>query len=219
MITDKQVQNLEKQLTKTGLPHMPVDSLQGFIAAIVSGPQLVPPSAWLPLVFVSEKGVIPEFDSQTPPDYVIKALMDFYNNIVNDIIEDQLVPVVSSKIIDGNDKENFSPWCYGFMFGVTFWGDEWGTDEEEIDMMSQLMPIMYVADPEHFAEEHDAKLVKLMEEEIDEIIPEFGVLVTMIYYFWQERRKPVPIRANHIGRNDPCPCGSGKKYKKCCGTI
>lgn len=27
-----------------------------------------------------------------------------------------------------------------------------------------------------------------------------------------------PIKAeNHIGRNDPCPCGSGKKYKKCCG--
>ncbi|MBQ6907461.1 MAG: SEC-C domain-containing protein, partial [Clostridia bacterium] len=22
-----------------------------------------------------------------------------------------------------------------------------------------------------------------------------------------------------IGRNDPCPCGSGKKYKKCCGSV
>jgi hypothetical protein len=25
------------------------------------------------------------------------------------------------------------------------------------------------------------------------------------------------VNTNHIGRNDPCPCGSGKKYKKCCG--
>ena len=25
-------------------------------------------------------------------------------------------------------------------------------------------------------------------------------------------------RVNKIGRNDPCPCGSGKKYKKCCGA-
>ena len=24
--------------------------------------------------------------------------------------------------------------------------------------------------------------------------------------------------SKHIGRNDPCPCGSGKKYKKCCGA-
>jgi preprotein translocase subunit SecA len=23
--------------------------------------------------------------------------------------------------------------------------------------------------------------------------------------------------ADKVGRNDPCPCGSGKKYKKCCG--
>ncbi|MBI3315024.1 MAG: SEC-C domain-containing protein, partial [Candidatus Omnitrophica bacterium] len=28
----------------------------------------------------------------------------------------------------------------------------------------------------------------------------------------------VPVRTEHkVGRNDPCPCGSGKKYKKCCG--
>lgn len=27
----------------------------------------------------------------------------------------------------------------------------------------------------------------------------------------------VPVRSEKIGRNDPCPCGSGKKYKKCCG--
>ena len=30
--------------------------------------------------------------------------------------------------------------------------------------------------------------------------------------------KPEPVKAEEkIGRNDPCPCGSGKKYKKCCG--
>ena len=31
--------------------------------------------------------------------------------------------------------------------------------------------------------------------------------------------KPSPVRAQKkVGRNDPCPCGSGKKYKKCCGA-
>ena len=30
--------------------------------------------------------------------------------------------------------------------------------------------------------------------------------------------KPAPIRVTKIGRNEPCPCGSGKKYKKCCGS-
>ncbi len=27
----------------------------------------------------------------------------------------------------------------------------------------------------------------------------------------------LPVRSINIGRNDPCPCGSGKKFKKCCG--
>ncbi|MCK4966110.1 SEC-C domain-containing protein [bacterium] len=30
------------------------------------------------------------------------------------------------------------------------------------------------------------------------------------------KRKPVKVE-QRVGRNDPCPCGSGKKYKKCCG--
>lgn len=29
--------------------------------------------------------------------------------------------------------------------------------------------------------------------------------------------EPYQRETKKIGRNDPCPCGSGKKYKKCCG--
>ena len=32
-------------------------------------------------------------------------------------------------------------------------------------------------------------------------------------------RKPVKRKEDKVGRNAPCPCGSGKKYKKCCGTL
>ena len=33
----------------------------------------------------------------------------------------------------------------------------------------------------------------------------------------EDKRKAAPISSRKIGRNEPCPCGSGKKYKKCCG--
>ena len=33
----------------------------------------------------------------------------------------------------------------------------------------------------------------------------------------EEKQKQAPVRVKKVGRNDPCPCGSGKKYKKCCG--
>ncbi|HEY6169315.1 MAG TPA: preprotein translocase subunit SecA, partial [Verrucomicrobiae bacterium] len=36
----------------------------------------------------------------------------------------------------------------------------------------------------------------------------------------EELAKPAPIRTGpKVGRNDPCPCGSGKKYKQCCGKL
>ena len=38
------------------------------------------------------------------------------------------------------------------------------------------------------------------------------------YRTGQIKQKPI-VTENKIGRNDPCPCGSGKKYKKCCNKI
>lgn len=39
-----------------------------------------------------------------------------------------------------------------------------------------------------------------------------------VYAESQMNPKGSPRRVVHVGRNDPCPCGSGKKYKKCCGN-
>jgi preprotein translocase subunit SecA len=33
----------------------------------------------------------------------------------------------------------------------------------------------------------------------------------------EEKRQTITQGVKEVGRNDPCPCGSGKKYKKCCG--
>jgi len=40
----------------------------------------------------------------------------------------------------------------------------------------------------------------------------------------QEKVRTIPVevkskKSKKVGRNDPCPCGSGKKYKKCCGAV
>jgi preprotein translocase subunit SecA len=34
----------------------------------------------------------------------------------------------------------------------------------------------------------------------------------------EQKRSTTIVKGDKIGRNDPCPCGSGKKYKKCCGS-
>lgn len=33
----------------------------------------------------------------------------------------------------------------------------------------------------------------------------------------KQKAEPKQAKSNKVGRNDPCPCGSGKKYKNCCG--
>ena len=38
-------------------------------------------------------------------------------------------------------------------------------------------------------------------------------LLETVHVDYQQSKK----KANKIGRNEPCPCGSGKKFKKCCG--
>ena len=36
------------------------------------------------------------------------------------------------------------------------------------------------------------------------------------YHGWMPLQQTI-VKEKKVGRNDPCPCGSGKKYKKCCG--
>ena len=43
-----------------------------------------------------------------------------------------------------------------------------------------------------------------------------------LWYFDPSRSKQPGLEPAHkdaVGRNDPCPCGSGQKYKKCCGKA
>ena len=39
-----------------------------------------------------------------------------------------------------------------------------------------------------------------------------------LYVDGQVNPKGTPVQVSKVGRNDPCPCGSGQKYKKCCGA-
>ncbi|MBC8321096.1 MAG: preprotein translocase subunit SecA [Bacteroidetes bacterium] len=49
---------------------------------------------------------------------------------------------------------------------------------------------------------------------------ERGDMLSQAHSDTQERQKPQPVKVEKkVGRNDPCPCGSGKKYKQCHGKI
>ncbi len=66
-----------------------------------------------------------------------------------------------------------------------------------------------------FVAEYSQKGNRVKHHELSEFRKKDGA-----WYFWDG--SPVPVetyvrQGPKVGRNDPCPCGSGKKYKKCCG--
>jgi uncharacterized protein len=78
-----------------------------------------------------------------------------------------------------------------------------------------------------FAHEHDPDpAMRPYKEPMDserreQLIVGVAASVPAFYrYFAARRRVSSHRRAGpKVGRNDPCPCGSGKKFKKCCGQV
>ena len=121
-------------------------------------------------------------------------------------------------------------WARGFMRGVTLHHESWKELLDDEEHGGPLIPIMVLAhehnpDPEMrpYQDNIDAELR-------EKLILGVAAGVTAIYrYFAPERRKiaaelgagrtPNRQPERKIGRNDPCRCGSGKKYKHCCGKA
>jgi uncharacterized protein len=52
------------------------------------------------------------------------------------------------------------------------------------------------------------------------LIPRMILILRKLARIREAAGRPAPpVRRNKIGRNDPCPCGSGKKYKRCCARA
>jgi uncharacterized protein len=91
---------------------------------------------------------------------------------------------------------------------------EWlslGADERTQVLLAPLVGFMDIPD-EAFepAEDIDERL-----DEAAALIPRCILLLRKIAQFQHSRPE---TRRGKIGRNDPCPCGSDKKFKRCCGV-
>ena len=58
----------------------------------------------------------------------------------------------------------------------------------------------------------------------DTIVGQLPVILQSIAAYWRDPDRPLPqrekvLQSTKVGRNDPCSCGSGKKFKKCCGST
>jgi uncharacterized protein len=102
------------------------------------------------------------------------------------------------------------------MDGVALRKDSWHPLFHSDEGTALLAPILaFVHDPDDDAAPEDA------EDELTAVLTVAADLIPQSVHaidaYWKARRRS-PRRATKTGRNDPCPCGSGRKYKRCCGA-
>ena len=124
----------------------------------------------------------------------------------------------SPLLLGGDDAERGLEWADGFLTGVDLGAEAWDPLYDDRRGAEVVMAIHALLgdDPEVFEE----RITPKVRAEILERLP---ALLQLIAAYWRhpDLRMPPrePVRSTKVGRNEPCPCGSAKKYKKCCGSA
>jgi uncharacterized protein len=99
-------------------------------------------------------------------------------------------------------------------------------DDEQGGSVVPIFALAYEHDPDPEMRSYDKPVSPELREKL---IIGAAAAVMRIYRYFQERRFVATYATGNsttyqrvtpkVGRNEPCPCGSGKKYKQCCGRI
>jgi uncharacterized protein len=126
---------------------------------------------------------------------------------------------------DDNGVSQGNDWARGFMRGVDMRKAGWAeliTDEEYGGCMVPVMVLYHEHD-----EDPELRPGPIGPEQREEVIVQMAAGIVRAYRYFRRQGQPA-ARADRIetrrnpgktGRNDPCPCGSGRKYKRCCGGV
>jgi len=191
-----------------------ISSLDGFFTAVVSGPVMLAPSQWMAAIWGDFE---PQWETEKEFEVIFTLLMRYMNNIAEQLLiePESFEPLFMQREVEEKIYTIVDDWCYGYMMGVELCEAEWNL--ESLDIIVLITPIKTFGSDEGWQQ-----LNTMSKLEIDNIRRAITPNAQKIHAYWLARRKSepenLPFQRNEprVGRNDPCPCGSGKKYKKCC---
>ena len=138
-----------------------------------------------------------------------------------------ILPEAEQAELAGEEVPSFSQvWALGFMFVVENWADEWAAprDKEAAQLLDAAMEFIVNLTED----DTDEPALNLYDEAgpastSQERVDAFGEAIWAVYdlyRLWKSMgpRQETIVKGEQPGRNDPCPCGSGKKFKKCHGA-
>lgn len=233
-LTDADVVALDELLARIPEDRDPLDvaMLDGFLVGVLLQPQAVPPADWLPFVFDAQGGEI-----ALPPGVEAKHVTDLIMRRYNELAacvagREPFDPIVFELEDDAGGAVTgkagiaaLEPWAVGFASALSAFPalqDAYDRDDElaaAVVGVLRHLPPANDADAEERAEyeaqqrdlERDAPL-----EDLDDAIDELVACVLDAAEITRPNR-PLTRETPKVGRNDPCPCGSGRKFKLCHG--
>jgi len=221
-LSDKEFKELDEFLLSDRCAEdgMTMDTLHGYLTALVIGPEAVMMPEWLPRVWGSESEHGPKFDNSKQKERIVNLIGRFMNeiSITFEVAPKEYEPLFCEHEWEGRTLIDAEAWAWGFWEGMHLreqaWEPIWSSD------LAPLMEPIYLLGAEE-VEEDEAALVDDPDKR-HKLAIEMESAIPMIERFWAPHRKSAVAQvqrdAPKTGRNDDCPCGSGKKFKKCCGA-
>jgi uncharacterized protein len=204
---------------------MTLDMVDGFLHAIAIGPKTLHPKQWLPKIW-GTKEMMPPMDSIEQLNHILGLVMRHLNGIITGLEDDppEISPCWSTMTYDGDEKEydDAEMWAYGFVEGMKLCWNDWQSLLSTPHGQAWFRPIALLGEEDFSADQDELTKTPAMRAELALQIPQ---AVLDMHAHWLPLRLAVYQRevakSMHpkVGRNEPCPCGSGKKFKRCCGAA
>ena len=205
---------------------MNLEALDGFFAGLICAPALVMPITYLPMVLGdSREGR--QFEAANAPPAFFALLIEHWNHMAQSLRAGELFLPLLLEDEQGHAAGN--DWATGFMRAMQIDSQVWSgllNDDAQGGALIPILALAYEHDPDPAMRPYGDQPVS--DEQREQLLAGMAAGVTAIYaYFEPWRGNPSAVRratvetdqrlSPKIGRNDPCPCGSGRKYKLCHG--
>lgn len=159
--------------------------------------------------------------------HILQLILRHMNGIIWMLQDDPdtFEPVLGTRIYRKREYIDGEMWAYGYMCGIELCRKQWQSFFDDPNGLAALRPIHLLGSDDVTSEEESLTETPKQREELSRQIP---ASVAWIYRYWLPYRQAIHVcklattiqrDQPKFGRNDPCPCGSGLKFKKCCGMA
>jgi uncharacterized protein len=198
---------------------MSFEMLDGFLHAVVIGPEPILPSEWLRHLWSADGSTQHTWKDEDEAHQITALLMRHVNSIAAPLRMDEgdWTPMLDAFVESGRRVTHGQEWSMGFLRGMDLRRPLWQPlldDPAFADGLDALQVLALGRD-----NQDPGRKVRTQYQR-DKLIDRMLTFVDVAAGYWLEREpRPDPVRrkAPKVGRNEPCPCGSGKKFKQCCG--